>query len=256
MSTRDDTAEHSDQELPRALRRLWRERGEADAVPEARPGLTLSRILEAAVEIADDTGLEGVTMARVAKHLGFTTMSLYRHVESKEELLVLMLDAVLEPPASLDEPTENWRTGLERWCWEMRRGLKLHPWVERVPVGGLLGTPSQLGWMDRGLAAMTDTALSEQERAEVLLLLNGYVYWEARLHADLAKAEDTDMAIERFDALMRAVTNSDRFPAARRAIDAGIFNDEPGDDRDADFAFGLARVLDGIALLIEQRSRG
>jgi AcrR family transcriptional regulator len=256
MSTPDDTTEPSNVELPRVLMRLWHDRAEADRAPEPRRGLTLARILGAAIEIADDGGLEGVTMARVAKRLGFTTMSLYRHVESKEELLVLMLDAVLEPPASLDEPTEDWRTGLERWCWEMRHGLKRHPWVERVPVGGLVGTPSQLGWMDRGLAAMADTTLSEQERGEVLLLLNGYVYWEARLHADLARAEADDMPIERFDALMWAVTDSDRFPAARRAIEAGIFNDEPGDDRDSDFSFGLARVLDGVALLIDQRARG
>jgi AcrR family transcriptional regulator len=255
MSTPDDTTEQPERELPRALARLWRDAPEPEAAPDQRPGLTLARILQAAIEIADGAGLEGVTMARVAKHLGFTTMSLYRHVESKEELLVLMLNAVLEPPASLNEPVEGWRVGLERWCWEMRRGLKRHPWVERVPVGGIVGTPSQLGWMDRGLAAMADTALSEQERGEVLLLLNGYVYWEARLHADLARAEDDDMAIERFDALMRAVTDSDRFPAARRAIEAGIFNDEPGDDRDSDFRFGLARVLDGVALLIDARSQ-
>jgi AcrR family transcriptional regulator len=254
MSTHDDTTGQPNEELPRALTRLWSNPLEPDVATQPRPGLTVARILNAAIEIADNAGLEGVTMARVAKHLGFTAMSLYRHVESKDELLLRMLNAVLEPPASLDEPIDDWRAGLQRWCWEMRRGLKLHPWVERVPVGGLVGTPSQLGWMDRGLATMADTALSEQERGEVLLLLNGYVYWEARLHADLARAEDADMAIERFDVLMRAVTESDRFPAARRAIEAGIFNDEPGDDRDSDFAFGLARVLDGVALLIDRRS--
>jgi AcrR family transcriptional regulator len=255
MSTSDETKGNPNADVPRALARLWRDRPEPDGAPQARPGLTLDRILEAGIEIADAAGLEGVTMARVAKHLGFTTMSLYRHLESKEELLILMLDAVLEPPASLEEPTTDWRGGLERWCWEMRRGLQRHPWIERVPVGGLVGTPSQLGWMDRGLAAMEDTALSEQERGEVLLLLNGYVYWEARLHADLARAETDGMVVERFDALMRAVTDSDRFPAARRAIEAGIFNDEPGDDRDTDFSFGLARVLDGVASLIDRRSR-
>jgi AcrR family transcriptional regulator len=254
MSRSDDTTGRPDGGLPPALARLWHDQAEADGSSEPRAGLTLARILEAAIEIADDADLEGVTMARVAKHLGFTTMALYRHIASKEELLLLMLNTVLRPPASLDEPIEDWRAGLERWCWEMRRGLKRHPWVERVPVGGLVGTPSQLGWMDRGLATMADTALSEQERGEVLLLLNGYVYWEARLHADLARAEDADLTVETFDALMRAVTDSSRFPAARRAIEAGIFNDEPGDDRDSDFAFGLARVLDGIELLIERRS--
>ncbi len=258
MSSSEDTdARSPGEDLPPALARLW-EAGtaqDADGGRGPRAGLSLARIVDAAIAIADAEGLEKVTMARVAGGLGFTTMSLYRHVESKDELLLLMLNAVLEPPATLDEPLGDWRAGLERWCWEMRHGLRRHPWVERVPVGGLIGTPSQLGWMDRGLAAMADTALSEEERAEVLLLLNGYVYWEARLNSDLERAAASGTAVEGFDALMRAVTDSDRFPAVRRAVDAGIFNDARDDDRDGDFGFGLARVLDGVALLIERRAQ-
>jgi AcrR family transcriptional regulator len=241
-------------DLPPAIARLWGT-PPTDREP-GRAGLSLGRIIEAATEIADAEGLEAVTMARVAKRLGFTTMSLYRHVGSKEELLTLMLNAVLAPPATLWEPVDGWRHGLERWAWEMRRGLKQHPWAERAPVGGLMGTPSQLGWMDRGLAAMDETALTEDERTEVLLLINGYVYWEARLSADLERAHEGGVPIEGFEALLSAVTDSDRFPAVRRALDAGIFNDDAGDDRDGDFTFGLARVLDGVALLIERRVTG
>jgi AcrR family transcriptional regulator len=243
------------EDLPPALARLWRP---AERAPrEARLGLSLDRIVEAGIELADSDGIEAVTMARVAERLGFTTMSLYRHVQSKDELLALMLDRVLEPPASLAAAGGGWRAGLERWCWEMRLGLRRHPWVERVPVGGLMGTPSQLGWMDRGLAAMADTGLSEEEKAEILLLINGYVYWEARLSADLAQVEreGPPSAATHFGAVLAQIVDGDRYPAVKRALDAGIFDDSAGDDRDSDFAFGLARVLDGVERLIEQRSR-
>jgi AcrR family transcriptional regulator len=243
-----------DDELPQPLARLWGP--EARSAREPRLSLTLDRILEAAIELADGDGLDAVTMARVAKRLGFTTMSLYRYVDSKDELLVLMLNHVLTPPPALDAPSDGWRHGLERWCWEMRLGLRRHPWVERVPVGGLMGTPSQLTWMDRGLGAMADTGLGEQEKAEILLLLNGYVYWEARLSADLAEAERDagGSSPDQFAALLDRVVTADRYPAIKRALDAGIFEDGVGDDRDTDFAFGLARVLDGIERLIAERS--
>jgi AcrR family transcriptional regulator len=241
-------------ELPAPIARLWQP--DTRTAREPRLSLSLDRILEAAIELADSDGLDAVTMARVAKRLGFTTMSLYRHVDSKDELLVLMLNQVLTPPAALDEPSDGWRQALERWCWEMRLGLRRHPWVERVPVSGLMGTPSQLTWMDRGLGAMADTGLGEQEKAEILLLLNGYVYWEARLSADLAEAqrEAAESAAEHFGALLERVVTAARYPAIKRALDAGIFEDSLGDDRDADFAFGLARVLDGVERLITQRS--
>jgi AcrR family transcriptional regulator len=241
-------------DLSPAMARLWAPGGQPADDRAARGGLSVARIVETAIELADADGIDAVTMARIAKRLGFTTMSLYRHIESKDELLLLMMNTVLDPPAALYEPCDGWRAGLERWCWTMREGLRRHPWVERVPVGGLMGTPSQLAWMDRGLAPMAETALSHQERAEVLLLINGYVYWEARLNADLQRAEASGMGAAGFDALIGAVADAERYPAVHAAVAAGIFDDSDGDDRDGDFAFGLARVLDGVALLIEQRS--
>ncbi|MEV1240918.1 TetR/AcrR family transcriptional regulator [Nonomuraea sp. NPDC050022] len=74
---------------------LWRE---GDVEP--RPGLSLSRIVRAAIELADAEGLEGLSMRKVADRLGFTTMSLYRHVPGRDHLLDLMRDAVMGSPGA------------------------------------------------------------------------------------------------------------------------------------------------------------
>ena len=211
--------------------------------------------MRAAVELADADGLAAVSMSRVAERLGFATMSLYRHVQNKDELLTLMVNEALRPPVSIDEPATDWRAGLERWCREMHAGLRRHPWIERVPVGGMIGTPSQAIWLDRGLRTLEGTGLSEQEKADALLLLNGYVFWEARLSEDLEQASTAGEDAPAFGALLSFLADPERFPALRRAIDAGIFDADDQDDRDADFDWGLARVLDGLEPLVTRAGR-
>lgn len=84
-----------DDKVPVGLARLWRLPTESRL---GRPAeLDVEQVVRAAVELADRDGLAGVTLAKVAKELGYTTMSLYRHVGSKEELLVLMGDAATGP---------------------------------------------------------------------------------------------------------------------------------------------------------------
>ena len=74
-------------------------------------------VVAAAVEIADESGLAAVTMAAVAKRCGFTTMSLYRHVASKDELVRRMLDETLGTAPALE--SADWRAGLEQWSRAM-----------------------------------------------------------------------------------------------------------------------------------------
>jgi AcrR family transcriptional regulator len=229
-------------ELPPGLERLWGLGQRPEREP--RPGLNVDRIVRAAIELADADGLAAVSMARVAERLGFTTMSLYRHVRSKDELLVLMTETAVGPPPPLDPGAEpGWRPGLERWCRDLLAAIQRHPWHLEIPLTGPPSTPSAIAWFERGLQALADTPLSEPEKAAVMLLLNGQVFWEARLSAELATGGPEG-------AFLDAVVDAERFPAVRRALDASIFEDESRDD---DFAWGLERVLDGIERLIEQR---
>src|SRR5256885_14242131 len=101
------SAEQAHSPLPPGLDLLWgrRERGKRGP----RPGLSAGAIVEAAIRVADAEGLEAVSMARVAHELGFTTMSLYRHVVSKDELLQLMWNGSAVGAESLVLEGEDWR---------------------------------------------------------------------------------------------------------------------------------------------------
>ncbi|MFI8526203.1 TetR/AcrR family transcriptional regulator [Promicromonospora sukumoe] len=222
-----------------------------------RQGLTADRIVAAAVELADEGGLDAVSMARIAERLGFTTMSLYRHVRSKEEILLLMLDSVAAVPTELDEPPGDWRLGLERWCAAQWTMLRAHAWIVDVPISGPPVTPNQLTWTDRALAALGDTGLAESEKAGVVLLVATYLHDSARLSAGLGDAASGE-SVAAYSTLLGRLADAERFPALRRAVDAGAYDypaDVPEDDRQLDYSFGLDRILDGVEALISRRAR-
>lgn len=243
-------------EMPPHLHKLWATGDTPE--PEPRIGLSLRRIVATAIALADEGGLEAVSMSRLAQCLGYTTMSLYRHVTNKNELLVHMHDTAWQVPPDLDDPGDHWRTGLSRWCFAMRRVLREHPWLEGIRVSERMGTPSQLAWLDRGLRPLADTPLDERAKTQILLLLNGYIFWDARAAADFAHTERVlgktagEMAAG-YAAALRTLADPERFPALRRAVDGGAFVVyTPAYDFEADFAFGLDLVLDGVEHLISQ----
>ena len=104
-----------DEPLPPGFAAIWGLRDRTR--PGPKPGLSIEGILKAAVSVVDAEGLAALSMSRLAKELGFTTMSLYRHVTNKDELLVLLFDEVVGPAVEL--PGGGWRPGLEAWS----RGL-------------------------------------------------------------------------------------------------------------------------------------
>jgi AcrR family transcriptional regulator len=246
-----------DDKLPDGLDLLWKRLEQ----PEPKMGLSLSRIVHAAVELADTGGLDAVSMARVAERLGFTTMSLYRHVKSKNELLFLMLNAVaalpaeMADPANPPEPGDDWRLGLERWCQAQWVMLRAHAWIVHLPITGPPITPNQLAWTDRALATLRGTRLTESDKVGVVLLVANYMHTAARLTADLGQAASGE-SIAAYSTLLGALADERRFPALRTAIDAGAFDypaGTPEDERRFDYSFGLARILDGVAVLMTPR---
>src|ERR1700761_4056235 len=119
--------------LPPGLDLLWgrRERGKRGP----RPGLSAEAIVDAAVRIADARGLEAISMARVASELGFTTMSLYRYVDSKDELLQLMFNASAFGADSIVLEGDDCRSRLRSWSIIQRDMLDRHPWITRMRMG-------------------------------------------------------------------------------------------------------------------------
>ena len=112
-----------------------------------RAPLNRDRVLRAAVALADETGIESLSMRKLAKDLGVVPMALYKHVASKEELLDGMVDAVI---GEIDQPVGDtgWKTAVRRRVLSARRALLRHPWASRVIETRTNRTPVVLGYMD------------------------------------------------------------------------------------------------------------
>ncbi|MEU4227962.1 TetR/AcrR family transcriptional regulator [Nonomuraea sp. NPDC026600] len=237
---------------------LWQE---GDGEP--RPGLSLGRIVRAAVELADADGLEGLSMRKVAERLGFTTMSLYRHVPGRDHLLDLMRDAVIglpgtiPPEGAVAEPAGEaggeaggWRARLEacaREGWELR---KRHPWVAEVRGTRRVPGPNAVAHYEYMLSAVSGTGLAPAEMIAVVGLVARFVDSEAVRLAEVARTERLSGVSEEewWGARDTLYARLDRYPTLTYLWEAGGY-DEPEDP----FEFGLRRVLDGIEVLVQER---
>jgi AcrR family transcriptional regulator len=244
--------------LPASIEAAWGMRSRPGKGP--RPALSLERIVAAAARVAATDGLQAVSMGRVAADLGVSTMSLYRYVAAKDELLALMADLTLEAPPARRGPEESWRDGLSRWAWTEFGVYRRNPWVLRIPISGPPVTPNATAWLERGLDCLRGTGLQEGEKLSVMLLLTGFVRSQATFQADIAAAQAAGAAppdpelMGSYGRLIGRLTAPERFPALHAVLAAGVF-DEP-DDGDDEFAFGLERIMDGIETLIEKRRTG
>jgi AcrR family transcriptional regulator len=227
-----------------------------------KPGLSVEKIVGAAIEVADTEGIGALSMRRVADALGIGTMSLYTYVPGKAELVDIMLDAALGGMTEAGEPNEGWRAGLERVARENRALYHRHPWLlqvaatSRPPLG-----PNVLAKYDRELRVVDGIGLSDVEMDSVLALVLEYVQGAARRSLEASQAEKstgkTDDDWWRVnEPLLRKVFDPDRYPTASRVGPAATEAYQAAYDPEYAFEFGLQRVLDGIEVLVGERSEG
>jgi AcrR family transcriptional regulator len=236
--------ESPDVELPRGVALAWGVAANPQRGPKRE--LSIERIVEAAVEIADRDGLSAVSMSSVATSLGFTTMSLYRYVSAKEDLILLMLEYGTGLPPATIAAASGWREGMRLWSSASLEAYRAHPWLIDIPIVGAPNTPNNLAWMDAALAALEETPLSATERIDVLLLVTGQMRWEAT--AARGNPADADAASDAY--VFTTLVTAEAFPALHRTVLAGGMLDD-GDDQ---FRFGLERILDGVQHYIDAGS--
>jgi AcrR family transcriptional regulator len=226
--------------LPRALEILW-----GDAAPARRSrGLSRERIVAAAIELADADGLGALSMARLAERLGCGTMSLYRHVANKDELVTFMLSAGPGPPPA-PKDRADWRGALTNWANGLWDVYHRHPWILQAAAAGPPADPGQLAWLDAGLAALGGTGLSERDKLAAVLAVLHFVRGAAALDIEAVGHVDGP----EYPALLLRVLDADRFPALAVALADGVF-DQTDNDPLSEFHAGLSQLLDGIATKI------
>lgn len=221
---------------------LWEGRAQPTRGPKRT--LSLERIADTGIAVADAEGLVAVTMQRVAADLGFTKMSLYRYLAGKAELVALMVErAVGEPPAI---GTTDWRAALKEWAHHLLAAYLRHPWALEALLGPRPLGPNELGWLERALSVLPATGLTGSERLDAVGVLAGHVRAITQ-QSVVSRQPELDLTAAIGEQLRR---HGDRFPTlvatmAAAATDGG---------HDQAFEFGLDRILDGLNNLITQRT--
>lgn len=203
--------------------------------------LTRDRIVDAAIAVADDTGLGQMTMKRVADRLQTGPMSLYRHVADKDELLAAMVERVTVAHPYPELTDMGWRDAMHALARQDWRAFLDHPWMltATASVSPPFGTAS-LAAMEWALSALDELELEPHAAARAVMTINNYIQGSARV-----------MLGERYDEVsddpgrswQRRLTDTglDAYPKLALLIAQPI----PEGDRDW-FAAGLDVILDGI----------
>ncbi|PLP58400.1 TetR family transcriptional regulator [Mesorhizobium loti] len=211
-------------------------RKKTDAPPRSEPPLSLERIVATAVELLDAQGVDGLTMRQLADRLGSGVMSLYWHVDNKEGVFDLALDAVLEyrgPPQIVE--AQDWRTAIIHMLEDWRGSMLRHPWSASLLPSRTLG-PNILGRLELLSKTLSGAGVTDADMNVAIWSLWNYVMGATITRASFDRSDD-DM-----DAAQQRLTSlSAHYPTIERTR---LLLDN---DWDGVFRNGLDFLLDGFA---------
>jgi AcrR family transcriptional regulator len=239
----------------RTLALLWRD---SAAVPRHGPpqGLSIDAVVARATQVADDEGLQAVTMRQVAKALGVAPMTLYTYVPGKAELLDLMLDAVYMSMPRPDTSGQPWRQRLAAIAEDNKLLFEQHPWAAKIStVRPPLG-PGMMAKYEHELSALEGLGLDDVQMDASLTFVLSFVQTWARAAADV-RAAQKDSAIDDNEwwatsgPLLARVLDGRAYPIAARVGSAAGAAQGSAYSPGHAYTFGLARVLDGLSTIID-----
>jgi len=212
-----------------------------------KPTLTKDQIACAAIAIADSDGLEGISMQRVARAVGVTTMALYRYFSSKTELIELMIEIAGGPEPNLDAIAPGWSSSLAEWAHQCSAIYRRRPWfLQATMTPGRKMGPNELGWLNAAFLVLGRTRLEAREQHQAFLALIGHVRSSAEFAA--AWKQRKPGSLELATLLLQCL---ERYPALASAIESGAFAESTDDDLD----FGLECILSGIKTMTRGRKQ-
>ena len=242
-------------DLARSLALLWRKDGDQPAARRGRkPGLTVDAVVDAATALADAEGIDALTMRRLAQQLGVVPMTLYTYAPGKAELFDLMLDKAYLMMERADTTGRPWRERLTAVAAENRALFARHPWALTASMARPTLGPGQMAKYEHELRAFDDCGLGDVERDEALTFLLGFVHAAARSDAETraVRAEQSDEQWWGQVAPLLTEIDYSPYPVAARVGAVAGEALQAAYRPDRAYEFGLARVLDGLGVLIER----
>jgi AcrR family transcriptional regulator len=208
------------------------------------------QIAEAAIAIADDHGLDAVSMRRLANVLGVATMALYRYVASKEDILWLMVDAAIGSGDDPDGKPDDWRVVVRHFAKYQRAALVRHPWL--FEVGARIAihlTPNRMALTEHALASLDGLGLDVDTQMAILGTVSCYVWGASGSEMAMAMLmrnkgwETRDDLRKAYGSQMSWLMSTGQYPRYHHYI----HNATRKDDAAWRFGFGLDCLIEGIA---------
>ncbi|XVV10999.1 TetR/AcrR family transcriptional regulator C-terminal domain-containing protein [Actinoplanes sp. CA-131856] len=229
----------------------------AGPAPRQEHELTRERIVATAVDVADRLGLAELTMRRLAAELGAATMSLYRYVPSRDELIVAMIDKALGEIRLPRRHPGGWRPALELAARQEWAVFQRHPWLgSSMSITRPQLAPNGIRLSEWVLASFDDTGLTLEERMYAQIVLFTFVRGVASaLEPEAEAIRETGLTNEQWmrtqETTLTDLMDTNRMSHFQQLTEEGF-----DFGLDLVFEFGLARLLDGLSLFVQARGRG
>jgi AcrR family transcriptional regulator len=212
-----------------------------------RAPLSRERVLLAAVALADETGIEALSMRKLAQTLDVVPMALYKHVTNKDELLDGMVDLIM---GEIDPPVAgtDWKSAVRQRILSARQALLRHRWASQVIESRAAPTPAVMDYLDTMIGLFRNGGLSTDLTHHVMHAMGSRILgFSQELFDDTGPPENTE---EQAAAMAQM---AQRYPyIAEMAIAAAHTDDTvvgSGCDDQFEFEFALDILLDGIERL-------
>lgn len=217
-------------------------------VRRRRAPLTREKVLRMALRVADEGGIEAVSMRRLGQALKVEAMSLYKHVRDKDDLLDGLADLVTQE-FTVPTPGDDWHGALRESAISVHAALRRHPWAGLVLESRLRPGPTRLRYLDGVLATLAAAGFSHAESGKAFMALDSHTYGFTMQEQAWAwdPAESRQLATE-----MAGSLPADRYPSLQAMAQAAAAGDE---GLQADFTFGLDLLLGGLERLRTEGSR-
>ncbi len=219
---------------------------EIETGPQTRTPLTRERVLRTAVALADDGGVEALSMRKLAQALDVVPMALYRHVSNKDELLDGLVDVVIGEidPALVGV---DWKSAMRERILSARRALLRHPWASKVMESRPTPTPVVLGYMDSMIGLLRTGGFSLELTHHVLHAMGSRTFgFTQELFNDSADVDPEDEA-EMWGAMAGTYPYIYEIFTTISHDDGSVVG--AGCDDQFEFEFALDLMLDGIERL-------
>jgi AcrR family transcriptional regulator len=210
---------------------------------EGRPQLTRERVVTAAIELADRDGIDSLSMRKLAQDLGVEAMSLYTHVNSKNDLLNALADAVIsQVPITAD--SGDWQAGLRQMALAARTVMLRHPWAPRAVEAQTAPGPGALRYVNALLGVLREGGFSVAQAHHALHIIGSRALGFSQDLFD----DSGDLEPDAAAALASALSASHPYVVemALAVTHTGALG--PCDD-DAEFELVLDFIIDGLARL-------